>query len=224
MAKKKGRHIFISYKYDDGYVHGRGTTARDYVDALQELLEDANHVYKGEPDGVDLSQRDDDTIRKILADRMFYTSVTIVLISPNMKENRPEREQWIPWEVSYSLRTENREAGKSYPNAMIAVVLPDANNSYKYYLEENICSSCNARRLKTGTLFPILRDNMFNPHDPEYSDCICDQPGARIYTGESSYIHSVKWCDFMDDSQNHIERALERQRNRDDYELHKTLR
>jgi len=221
---KKGRSIFISYKYDDEDVYGGEQNSRTYATVLQKQLKREGHVNKSEPDGLDLSELDEDTIRKILADRMFYTSVTIVLISPNMKENRPEREQWIPWEVSYSLRTENREAGKSYPNAMIAVVLPDANNSYKYYLEENICSSCNARRLKTGTLFPILRDNMFNPHDPEYSDCICDQPGARIYTGESCYIHSVKWCDFMDDSQNHIERALERQRNRDDYELHKTLR
>ena len=122
-----GRSIFISYKYGDNTVHGQGTTVRDYVDKLQRLIDKEDHVNKGEADDTDLSRLTDDTIRQKLADRMFHSSVTIVLISPNMREYyKLERNQWIPWEVAYSLRTEHREHGNSNPNAMIAVVLPDA--------------------------------------------------------------------------------------------------
>jgi len=224
---KKGRSIFISYKYDDEDVHGVEQNSRTYATVLQKQLKREGHVNKGEPDGLDLSELEEETIHQKLKDRMFPSTVTIVLISPNMVENgKSEEEQWIPREVRYSLRTENREAGKSGPNAMIAVVLPDAHLSYKYYMEEDICSSCNAcnaRMLKTSILFPILRKNMFNAHGLEYSDCRCNHPDDLTYTEEHSYIHSVKWDDFRYNSKEHIERALERRRNLDDYELHKTL-
>ena len=219
-----GRSIFISYKYGDKTVHGQGMTVRNYVDALQALLDKENYEDKGEPDNLDLSQLSDDAIRKELSDRMFYSSVTIVLISPNMKEPGPERDQWIPWEVAYSLRTKNREHGNSNPNAMIAVVLPDANSSYGYYIKDNICSDCNARTLKTETLFPILEKNMFNidPKKIQYSDCLSHNSRVRL-SDSSHYIESVMWDDFTADPNEYIERALKRQRNLNDYTLVKQL-
>jgi len=220
---KKGRSIFTSYKYGDRNVYGRGQTVRDYVDELQELLEEDEHVNKGEPDGVDLSKLEDDAIRQILANRMFYSSVTIVVISPNMVEkNELEREQWIPWEASYSLQTKTRQDGKSYPNAMIAVAVPDANDSYKYYIEENFCPFCKTRRLWTNILFPILKGNMFNAYDKEEVYCDDSQHGA-VYRGEHSYIDSVKWDDFMENSERYIARAIARQQNRRAYKINTNL-
>ena len=214
-----GRKVFVSYKYGDDSVYGRDTTVRDYVDELQDLLDEEDHVNKGEADDTDLSELEDDTIRQKLAARVFDSTVTIVIISPNMKELGPERDQWIPWEVSYSLRTERHETGNSNPNAMIAVVLPDVNNSYEYYIEEQDCSNCGGiRTLNTGTLFPILKKNMFNVKEPEYVDCDAHKP-ETIYVGESSYIKSVKWSDFEDDPNKYIEAALERQRNRNNYDI-----
>ena len=54
-----GKKIFVSYKYSDSLVQNLPaklyTTARDYVDKLDDLIEDEDHVYKGEHDDEDLS-------------------------------------------------------------------------------------------------------------------------------------------------------------------------
>jgi len=212
-----GKKIFISYKYKDENVHGRGMTVRDYVDDLQELLKEEEHINKGEPDDEDLSQLEDETIRQKLSDRMFDSTVTIVVISPGMRNPYlRERDQWIPWEVSYSLQTRTRQNVKSDRNAMIAVVLPDASDSYEYYI--NKCSWCNAKKLNREILFPILQDNMFNAHGKKDVGCIISEHGPA-YSGDDSYIDSITWDEFKRNSPKHIENALEKQRNRHDYKI-----
>lgn len=108
------RNVFVSYKYaDEDVQHLWGhypTKARHYVDEVEKLLAAEGQIYYGEHDGEDLSDWSEDQIWEELKDRIFYTSCTIVLISPNMKEpNRYDKSQWIPWEISYSLRETGRD-------------------------------------------------------------------------------------------------------------------
>ena len=107
-----GKKIFVSYKYADqdvaplfGHSWHNPTTVRDYVDALENYFDITDHIYKGESDDEDLSSYSEDTIWEMLKDRIFDSSVTIVMISPNMRITyRSDKSQWIPWEVSFSLK------------------------------------------------------------------------------------------------------------------------
>lgn len=104
-----GKKIFVSYKYGDDQVENlsyyENSTVRDYVTKFEDVLDSSDNIYKGESDGEDLSILSDDTIWEKLKDRIYDSSVTVIFISPGMKENwKLERDQWIPWEISYSLK------------------------------------------------------------------------------------------------------------------------
>ena len=148
-------NVFVSSKYHDSDVKPLGnyaTTVRDYVDYLERMFDKSEKVYyRGEEDGNDLSELTEDTIRQILSDKIFYTTVTVVLMSPNMYDRSlPESKQWIPWEISYSMKETSRESGKSHMNAVLAVVLPDRNGKYDYAVEQYRCHR-------------LLPDNRFSP-------------------------------------------------------------
>lgn len=155
-----GRKIFVSYKYWDTNVYkvvGISNTlpkVRDYVTWLENKFNDRTpHIYKGEGDNEDLSDKSKYYIWEKLKGKIFDSSVTIVLVSPNMKEPyRWQKSQWIPWEISYSIRDIPRGGYTSRSNAVLAVILPDKYNSYLYYNVNN--------------LFPILYDNISNGYIP----------------------------------------------------------
>lgn len=224
-----GNKIFISYKYKDTDVYPlknvfeealEPTKVRDYVDILQQKLERENHINKGEKDGEDLSDFKDETIASHLRDKIYDSSVTIVMISPNMREAGNEDNQWIPWEISYSLKEINRNDRRKTPNALIAIVLPDNNGSYDYYIEENACySDCSCRTLHTGKLFTIMAKNMFNIIEPKYKKC----PNKTVFVGDESYIQSVKWADFMKAPNHYIEKSLQIKDNWNKYYIVKQV-
>ena len=221
-----GHKIFISYKYGDTSVQHlprnyswETTKVRDYVDELQEILAE-DHINKGEKDEEDLSAFKDSTIESKLKKRIFDSSVTIVLISPNMKDFwKPENDQWIPWEISYSLRLVQTHTSVSRCNGVIAIVLPDINGSYEYMLEARKCCTDGCTTWHTEKLFKILSENMFNLKNKEDYLRDCNREEA-VYRGEISYIDMVKWCDFIKWPNFYISKAEQKKDNAHDvYEI-----
>jgi len=222
-----GKKIFVSYKFKDENVypinHFGITTVRTYVDKLENYFDSTDNIYKGESNDEDLSNFADETIWSKLKDRIYDSSLTIVMISPNMKEsNRYDKSQWIPWEVSYSLKEMNRNDRVSRSNAMLAIVIPDKNNLYDYFLKENSCFNCNCITYLTNTLFNILAKNMFNQEEKTKFNCSTSS-NSIIYTGEHSYIKVVKWSDFINNPNYYIDKAIEIKNNIADYIIQKDV-
>lgn len=202
------------------------STVRDYVTKFEEILDPSDNIYKGESEGEDLSSLSEETIWEKLKDRIYDSSVTVVFISPEMKESwKAEKDQWIPWEISYSLKevsrkNKNGDAVTSRSNAMVAVVLPDIYGSYSYYLESKNCCESGCTTHHTDKLFSIIRKNKFNLKDANKKTC---DTGATIWYGEFSYIKAVKWSDFINNYSAYIESACDRQNNIDDYVICKEV-
>lgn len=149
-----GRKVFVSYKYKDNNVKSMPNVTQptwpcDYVDYIKNHVLSCDDVYKGENSDEDISSWSDDAIWQHLKDKIYDSTITIVLISPNMKEpGRWQKSQWIPWEISFSIRETTRNSRTSHRNAILAVVLPDKTGSFDYYDKNN--------------LFPILKSNIEN--------------------------------------------------------------
>lgn len=209
-----GNKVFISYKYSDSSVkqlknsddlfpsyRQDETTVRDYVDIIQKKFKrDGIHVNKGENDNESLADFKADTIRSKLADKIFDSSVTIVLVSPNMKDYwTAEEDQWIPWEIAYSLRNKNRSDNRSKRNAILLIILPDRSGSYNY---ANI----------DGFYFDIIQRNLNNLHTPyptyKLIDCC-----------SNSYLLRCRWDKFISNVNNWIEAAIEIRDKGDNYNI-----
>jgi len=221
-----GKKIFISYKYEDsdveslpGHSFWNPTTVRSYVDKLEDYFGFSNHIYKGESDDEDLSNLSEDAIWEKLKDRIYDSSVTIIMISPKMRmSGRSDRSQWIPWEVSFSLKETTRNDRTSHTNAVLAIVLPDSSGSYGYYLTKTACGSIEHH---TDRLFSIIRENKFNINNPRRQ--LCPYCQKYHYFGDCSYIKATIWSDFIQNPNYYINQAVERQNNKDLYHIVKEV-
>lgn len=221
------RKIFVSYKHRDHDVYPlnhpftESGTVRDYVDYTQYLF-DGEEIYKGEHANEDLSQFKEDSIRTHLKDKIFDSSVTVVFISPNMVDrSKPEKDQFIPWEISYALQNRKRGERVSTSNAVLAVVLPDRNGSYSYFLYQKNCGGCKSVSIMTDRTFSIIGQNMFNRKRHPTDDCA--HCLATTYRGAHSYIPYTTWDSFKNDPDHHISQAQERRDLIDEYEIVKQV-
>ncbi len=230
-----GRNIFVSYKYADTLVNdlnkkdsiniggrlysvSRTTRVRDYVDELQSILDKEDHINLGEKDGESLKDFSEGYIESSLKGKIYRSSITIVMISKGMREiYSQEKNQWIPWEVSYSLKEVTRNDRTSRMNAVLGIVLPDENNSYEWYYTEN--PACNCTSHQTDKLFNILNRNMFNMKNPTRSEC----GGLVIHHGDFSFIKTVKWSDFKSYPNMNLNKAIEIRDNKDLYNIKKNI-
>ena len=213
----------MSYKYHDGSVRqfkGRSygeTTVRNYVDVISEIIEETGkYYYRGEDDGEDLSHLNYKTVERILADKMFYTSITLVLISPDMFENVQEIEQWIPWEISYSLRNKTRIDGNSNMNAILAIVLPDRNGSYDYAMYK----SGRGYFVRSEAFFEIIHVNMFNRKGAMIE--VDDHDNMKYLPG-NSYVALARWDDFRSNPEHYMDLALANRWNWDRFDIVKKI-
>lgn len=61
---------------------------------------------------------------------------------------------------------------------------------------------------------------MFNLKDASKKDC---DNGSTIWYGDSSYVSSVTWDDFIEDMDKYIDKSYEIQDNIDNYEICKEI-
>lgn len=220
-----GRKIFVSYKHADNEVAALGwntwTTAADYLTQVQTLLGEEN-IYKGEQPDEDISNMSDDTIAEHLKKKIRDSSVTIILVSKNMKEFwKAEKDQWIPWEISYSLKEIQRDGVVSKTNAMLSVILPDKMGRYEY-MKYRMGYNCGHTTWSYEHVFEIIWKNMFNKKEPDERQCIYCNKKVR-YEKDPHYIANVKWCDFRNDPQRYIDVAISIHERKNDYHIRKII-
>ena len=181
------RKTFISYKYSD-VVAGASNNLRDRI--IAKLGEDAK-FYRGE-DGYtkDLSSYSASYIKETLKKMIRDTSVTILILSPNMKLS-----QWMNWELSYSLSEITRNGRISHSNGVIAVVQKRETygfgSGYDWFMSWNGGWDMNKA-------FELVRDNQGN---------------KKLYAPNSfssNYIDIVSEDKFLRDPNKYIEEAYEK--------------
>ena len=196
---------FISYKYSE---------AQDLRDDIIDALGDDARYYQGETsDSPDLTDYKTETIREHLKDMIFGTTVTIVIISPNMTKSK-----WIDWEIEYSLREYSRNGEASKSNGIVAVI-QKVNGGYDWikstiYHEDGHTSI----QYDESKMYDIINDNRFNQDPKKYSCSKC----KTVNTLTGSYIAIVTEDDFLADPTKYIDNAYDKCQNISNYIISKT--
>lgn len=187
---------FISYK------HSEAIGLRDRI--IRALGEDAT-FYQGETaDSPDLTDYKTETIKKHLTDMMFDTSVTIVIISPNIKESK-----WIDWEIEYCLKKITRKDRTSQRNGVVAVI-QKRNGNYDWFKYSTINQDgCSVFNYHEELVYKIIKDNRYNQKPKVYSCEICKSINAL----DGSYIAYVEEDDFLANPTRYINNAYDKSEN-----------
>lgn len=198
------RKTFISYKYSEA------CDLRDEI--IQALGEDAMY-YNGETsDSPDLTDLATDGIKSKLKDRLHSTSVTIVIVSPKIKESK-----WIDWEIEYSLKEIQRADRVSRMNGIVAVV-KKINGSYDWFINRG--TNVHGDRIvtyQTSLLYPILSNNMFNSNPAK----ICCTDCNTYDWDKGSYISFIEEEEFLQDPNKYIELAYDKSKIPKAYDIRK---
>ena len=139
---------FISYKYSE---------ARDLRDRIIAAMGNDATYYRGETsDSPDLTDTSTENIKRNLRNMMYDTSVTIVILSPNIKQSK-----WIDWEIEYCLKSISRKDRTSHTNGVVGVIMK-VNGSYdwlKYSVKEE--DGCTVSYYHSEKLYDIINKNRF---------------------------------------------------------------
>lgn len=187
---------FISYKYSE---------ARNLRNSIIDALGDDAIYYQGETStSPDLSDTSTENIKRNLTDMMYDTSVTIVIISPNMKNSN-----WIDWEIEYSLKNITRKGRTSHTNGVVGVIMK-FNGGYSWLKTTSTNGDgCTSSSYDESKVYSIINNNRFNQNPKKYSCDICKTVNAL--TG--SYIAYVEEETFLSDPQKYIDNAYDKSEN-----------
>ena len=187
------RKTFVSYKYSE---------AQGLRDDILEALGEDSIYYQGETsESPDLTDTTTENIREKLKNMIYGTSVTIVVISPNIKQSN-----WIDWEIEYSLKEISREDRTSRSNGILGIIMK-VNNSYDWIVTKNIKEDgCHPRSIDDDKLYIIISENRYNLKEKVYSCNRC----RTVDVLNGSYISLIKEDDFLNDPSLYIENALEK--------------
>lgn len=197
---------FISYKWSES------RELRDEI--IEKLGKDASY-YKGETsDSPDLTDTSTENIKKNLADMMYDTSVTIVIISPNMKKSK-----WIDWEIQYCLKNIMRKDRTSHTNGIVGVIMK-YNGGYDWFKTKVTHSDgCVSTSYQSDKVYDIVNNNRFNQNPKVYSCDTCKTVDAL----SGSYIAYVEEEDFLKNPTKYIDNAYDKSENdASGYDLVKT--
>lgn len=179
---------FISYKYSE---------AQNLRDRIIKALGDDASYYKGETsDSPDLTDTSTENIKKNLKDMMYDTSVTIVVISPHIKESK-----WIDWEVEYCLKNIKRKNRTSHTNGVVGVIMK-VNGGYDWFKYTTTNSDgCSVTNYYDSKVYDIINNNRYNQNPKVYAcnQCKC----VNALTG--SYIAFIEEDEFLSNPQKYIE-------------------
>ena len=197
---------FISYKYSD---------ARWLRDDIIDALGSDASFYRGE-DGYtqDLSGYAADTIKEHLKKMIYDTSVTILILSPEMMQS-----DWIPWEIEYSLKDVKRGDRYSHSNGVVGVI-KRVNGDYSWIKKTHQNSDgCTVSSYDETRIPQIVNENRYNQVPKVYScnTCKC----VDWLTG--SYIAFVTEEEFLSNPTRYIDNAFDKSQNLDNYDITKRL-
>lgn len=200
MAKK----TFISYKYSE---------AQDTRDSILDVLGEDATYYQGETaDSPDLTDTTVENIKNNLKDMMYGTSVTIVVISPNLKDSK-----WIDWEIEYSLKEITREDRTSRTNGIVGVI-QKVNGGYDWLITKSKKNDgCIVRTINDSNLYKIINKNRYNRPDHPYACNDC----KTFSQLDGSYISLIDEADFLSDPDKYIENTFEKSEKADEFDLTK---
>ena len=187
------RKTFISYKYSEAQ--------KLRNDILKALGNDAIY-YQGEnSDSPDLTDKTTEHIKSLLTDMMYNTSVTIVIISPEMKNSK-----WINWEIEYCIKQITRAGRTSKKNGLVGVIMK-VNGGYDWFkVQTSNQDGCKAISYKDDLLYDIIRKNRANQTPKKY---ICETCKTINYLN-GSYISFIEEDLFLMDPNKYIENAFEK--------------
>ena len=196
------RKTFISYKFSE---------AKLLRDTILEALGDDASYYKGETaESPDLTDTSTDNIKKNLSDMMYGTSVTIVILSPSIKESN-----WIDWEIEYSLKEISRNGRTSKTNGIVGVV-QKINGGYDWLVSISTKDDdCTVRTVSKEPLLDIINNNRFNrpKHEHACTDC---KTTSQLY---GSYISIIDEDVFLKDPEKYIENAYLKSESFEEFDL-----
>lgn len=201
------RETFICYKYSEA------TDLRDEI--IKKLGEDASY-YQGETaESPDLTDTSTDNIKNNLKDMIWGTSVSIIIISPNLKQSK-----WVDWEIEYSLKKIKRGEITSGTNGVVGVIMK-VNGSYDWLVNvTKNADGCSTRYINSEKLYDIINANRYNLNIDEKYACNTCKTFNQL---NGSYISLIDEDDFLNEPQKYIENAFDKSKVLSNYTISKQI-